>query len=186
MPSRKCRNFNRTTLSIRGRCTRLHPRQLRLCNFECPKISVLCRSPARSGKQWSSQHQEPAACRAELIGVPHPKLLVTRQGADRIRLPVPLGLPAPMADRYPRWRHQCGKPVEQRQRRARQSAGPVGAWLGAVVNQRLGIALVQMLQSEGRAQPARTRRCRRRAQIPRQGCRRPCAPAHSGTHRSDG
>ena len=51
----------------------------------------------------------------------------------------------------PRWWHQCGNPVDQCERCEHQGAGPVGAWLGAVVNQMPGVVLLPMFQSKGRA-----------------------------------
>ena len=49
-----------------------------------------------------------------------------------------------------RW-HQCGNLVDQFERGQHQRAGSVRSRLGDVVDQMLGIVLLQMLQGEGRA-----------------------------------
>jgi hypothetical protein len=78
-----------------------YPSQPRIVVFENPKMLELRRNPARRGKNWSLRREKPAARGADHTSAPKARrqLLVTRQGADRIQLPVPVGRPDPIADR---------------------------------------------------------------------------------------
>lgn len=91
----------------------LHLNQPRIFNCECPKASVLRRSPARSGKYLSSQHQKPAARWAEHTNVSstRKKLVLTRQCAARIRAPVAAGRIGPIALRCPLVRQPLRTPT---------------------------------------------------------------------------